>query len=353
MIRSTLDPSIVTYPLGTQPVGPGLAQKIAHGVYWIRMPLPFALNHINLWLLEDEIDGREGWTLIDCGIDSGPSRKHWQEVIETQLMGKPILRILATHMHPDHMGNAHWLSAQFAAPLWMNSTEFYAAQFALASDSGFGGPIASAFMASHGLNNVEWVEAIKVRSNTYSQMVPRIPQQFVHIEHGQMIKIGDSEWRCIQGHGHSPEHISLYSEQAKVLISGDMLLPKISTNVSVWATEPLSNPVKQFLDSLLLFQSVPEDTLVCPSHGIPFNGIEARVNELTTHHNDRLKEVLEACKQKPQSAHDITKFMFSRELDLHQITFAIGEALAHLHWWWHQGYLTRMKGEDQIYRFHA
>ncbi len=317
------------------------------------MPLPFALDHINLWLIEDTIEAREGWTLIDCGIDSAPTRAIWNQVLQNELMGKPILRIIATHMHPDHLGNAHWLSKEFGAPLWMNPTEFYASHCARASNSGFGGTAVAAFMASHGLIPAHWIETIQNRSNTYAQMVPNIPMQFIGIHHKDLIQMGGHEWECIKGHGHSPEHISLYCKERHVLISGDMLLPKISTNVSVWASEPLSNPVQQFLDSLQLLSGLPERTLVCPSHGIPFQGAEQRICELTLHHRERLDEVLDACTQSPQSAFDITKVMFKRELDLHQITFAMGEALAHLHWWWHKGSLKRIQGTDHIYRFHA
>ena len=343
----------ISFPLGQQPVAHGNAQKVAEGMYWIRMPLPFALDHINLWLIEDSIAGRDGWTLIDCGIDSEASRTLWQALISNQLMGKPILRILATHMHPDHLGNAHWLCKQFNAPLWISQPEFYAAHFALTTDSGFGGPLASEFLASHGLSNLDWLKIIENRKNTYSQMVPDIPHQFMRLEHKDIVKIGKFSWQCIHGHGHSPDHISLFSPELAVLISGDMLLPKISTNVSVWATEPHSNPVEQFLNSLKLFENLPEQTLVCPSHGVPFIGVQRRIHELTSHHKERLGEVLQACSKNPQCAAEITQIMFSRSLDLHQITFAIGEALAHLHWWWHKGDLHRKLGEDKVYRFHA
>ena len=330
---------------------PGISQQVAKGIYWIRMPLPFALDHINLWLLEDRLGGLDGWTLIDCGIDSPDSRKVWQQILSTQLMGKPIIRILVTHMHPDHIGNAHWLGKTFNAPLWINPTEYYASHFALNTDSGFAGTLAASFMASHGLPEGELLSGIKSRSNSYAKMVPSIPHQYVSISNDEIIEIGGVDWRSIQGCGHSPAHISLYSADHKLLISGDMLLPKISTNVSVWATEPLANPLKLFLDSIQLFTQLPSETLVCPSHGIPFRGIYWRVQELVTHHQDRLQEVLTACDNAPQSAYDITQIMFKKQLDLHQIVFAMGEALAHLHWWWHKGQLVRNEGQNGIFKF--
>jgi len=348
---STAVNSPIEYPFGTQPVSAGLAQRIAPGVYWVRMPLPFALDHINLWLIEDCIEGVQGWTLIDCGIDSKITRDLWEQIFSQHLNNKPLLRIIATHMHPDHLGNAHWICERFKLNLWMSGTEFYAAHHALNGDTGFGGTLVSEFMESHGLRNEEWLSTIRNRSNTYSSMVPKVPERFIQLKHNQFIDIGGHQWQCIEGFGHSPEHIALYSSDLDLLISGDMLLPKISTNVSVWASAPESNPVHDFLESLTYFEKLPAQTTVCPSHGIPFLGIGRRVNELRDHHADRLDEVLQACRRAPQCAHDVIKLMFKRDLDLHQITFAMGEALAHLHWWWHKGEVKRFQCEDQIIRF--
>jgi glyoxylase-like metal-dependent hydrolase (beta-lactamase superfamily II) len=315
------------------------------------MPLPFALDHINLWLLKDCIEGVHGWTLIDCGIDSAVTRQLWERIIDEHLGGEPILRVIATHMHPDHLGNAHWLCERFGAGLWMSSTEFYVAHHALVCDSGFGGPLVSQFMAEHGLQNPQWLSAIEQRADTFAKMVPKVPDQFIQIKHDQTILIGNSSWHCIEGYGHSPEHISLYNPEHHILISGDMLLPKISTNVSVWATAPQANPVQEFLDSLKHFDALEPQTLVCPSHGLPFLGVGHRLHELRVHHKERLDEVFEACAIKPHSAHDVISIMFKRALDLHQITFAMGEALAHLNWWWHKGSLKRKRTPSGVFVF--
>lgn len=347
---STLAP--LRYPLGTEPVAHGKIQRVADGIYWLRMPLPFALNHINLWLIKDTIEDREGWTLVDCGIDSPLTRSHWQTIIQDHLQGLPILRILVTHMHPDHIGLAHWIANIYTAPLWINATEFYAAHSAHRSDTGFGGPLVVRFMASHGLAKVDWLKAIEERPHTYSQMVPNIVPQFVALCHDQVIHMDGVPWRCIKGLGHSPEHISLYCAERNTLISGDMLLPKISTNVSVWAYEPLSNPLFGFLKSIEYFSTLPAQTLVCPSHGLPFTGAHTRVNELLNHHNERLSEIRRACSAKALCAYDVLEVMFQRTLDLHQITFAMGEALAHLHYLWYGGVLHRTQDANGIYRFH-
>jgi glyoxylase-like metal-dependent hydrolase (beta-lactamase superfamily II) len=177
-----------------------------------------------------------------------------------------------------------------------------------------------------------------------------VPEAYTRLQDGQQVRIGRHDWRVITGFGHSPEHAALYSDELKVLISGDMVLPRISTNVSVFAVEPEGNPLQQYLDSLSKFASLPDDTLVLPSHGRPFRGLHTRIAQLRAHHAARLAEVLTACAQ-PMSAVDIVPLMFRRQLDAHQLSFALGEALAHLHKLWRDGCLRRITGADGIVRF--
>jgi glyoxylase-like metal-dependent hydrolase (beta-lactamase superfamily II) len=181
-------------------------------------------------------------------------------------------------------------------------------------------------------------------------MVPSVPLAFTRMQDGQSVRIGRHDWRVITGFGHAPEHASLYCADLKLLISGDMVLPRISTNVSVFAVEPESNPVQWYLDSLSKYEDLPADTLVLPSHGKPFRGLHERIRQLRQHHQDRLAEVLQACAQ-PVSAADIVPLMFRRALDAHQLTFAMGEALAHLHKLWFDGLLRREICADGIIRF--
>jgi glyoxylase-like metal-dependent hydrolase (beta-lactamase superfamily II) len=167
------------------------------------------------------------------------------------------------------------------------------------------------------------------------------------------VQIGGRGWRCISGFGHAPEHIALYCDEIQTLISGDMVLPRISTNVSVYDSEPEADSLKLFLDSIDKFLPLPAETLVLPSHGKPFTGMHERVQQLHDHHRDRLAEVMQACAKAPCSAMDIIPVLFTRALDLHQITFAMGEAVAHLHRLWFGGQLQRSRGADGVYRFQA
>ena len=341
------------YPFGDTLPGQGETTEVAPGVRWIRMALPFALDHINLWLLKDEIGGRTGWTVVDCCITRDEAKAQWEAIFATQLEGLPILRVIVTHMHPDHIGLAWWLCEKWDAPLWISATDFNAARVASQSTTGFGGASAAAFFASHGLADLEALEKIKARANYYPGMVPQVPPRFRRIMDGDRIAIGGREWRCISGYGHAPEHMSLYCDAPHVLISGDMLLPRISTNVSVYDVEPESNPLRLFLDSIDKFDALPEDTLVLPSHGKPFRGAHERVRQLHDHHRDRLAEVLEACTSGPKSAADVLPVLFKRTLDLHQTTFAMGESVAHLHTLWFEGRLSRVRGADGVWRFQA
>jgi glyoxylase-like metal-dependent hydrolase (beta-lactamase superfamily II) len=339
------------YPLGATLPKPGQAIEVAPGVKWIRMALPFALDHINLWLLRDAIDGIEGWTVVDCCIDRPESRAQWAQIFENALEGLPILRVIVTHMHPDHIGLAHWLCEKWSCRMWISATDYNAARIGSHSTTGFGGDAAADFFASHGMHDLDSLAQIRKRSGYYPSLVPAVPAQYRRLLDGQTVAIGGHGWRCISGFGHAPEHIALFSADLGVLISGDMVLPRISTNVSVYDQEPEADSLTLFLDSLDKYLPLSETTLVLPSHGKPFSGLHERIQQLKDHHTDRLAEVMAACSEKPCSAMDIIPVLFTRALDLHQITFAMGESVAHLHRLWFSGQLTRDQASDGTYLF--
>ncbi len=344
------------YPWGEQLAEPGSSMALADGVRWVRLPLPFALDHINVWLLRDQIDGRDGWTIVDCGVCRDEVKDQWNQVFENSLEGLPVLRVIVTHMHPDHVGLAHWLCERWNAPLWMTMTDFAVARLWSmqpvdgVAPGGPNGQSAVDHFARHGLTDPQAQDGIRARAGYYPSLVPEVPASFTRIMHGQNVTIGGREWRIIVGYGHAPEHASLYCDTLRVLISGDMVLPRISTNVSVFDYEPDSNPLPLYLNSLRRYDGLPEDTLVLPSHGKPFKGLHERIAQQHAHHAERLEEVLSACTE-PQSTTDIVPIMFRRKLDLHQLTFAMGEALAHLHALYFEGRLTRTTGSDGIVRF--
>lgn len=355
---TSVSSSALDYPLGEQLPPSGTALEVAPGVFWLRMGLPFALNHINLWLLRDRLPHptqsgvmQEGWTAVDCGIDNPATRETWLQVEQQVLQSLPILRVLVTHMHPDHMGLAHWLCERWQAPLWMSTSEYQSAMLASHGLSNFGGEATVAFFAAHGWHQAEELAVVKSRANYYPSMVPLIPPTYVRLMAGMPVTIGERVWQCISGFGHSPEHMALHDAQNQLLISGDMLLPSISTNISVYAMEPDSNPLQLFLDSLDKMVHLSDETLVLPSHGRPFRGASTRIAQLRTHHQERLSELLATCTGQARCAHELLPVLFKRALDVHQTTFAMGEAVAHLNLLWLSGQLQRRRGADGIERF--
>lgn len=366
------DEAALHFPLGDALPEPGRSLEVAPGVRWLRMQLPFALDHIHLWLLRDELEGVQGWTVVDCGIANEGTRAAWCQVFEQELQGLPVLRVLVTHMHPDHIGLAHWLTRRFsrerepgdppvtdAGPpaavddcrLWISGTDFNAARIASQRTTGHGGEAAARFFAAHGLTDPEAQAKVRARGSYYASMVPQVPERYARLMDGQRLRIGGHEWACLAGYGHAPEHIALHCPAQGVLISGDMVLPRISTNVSVIDLEPEADPLPLYLASLERLRALAADTLVLPSHGRPFRGLHTRIDQLQAHHAARLDEVLQACAASPCSAAELLPVLFRRPLDLHQTTFAMGEAVAHLHMLWVQGRLQRRRGADGVLRF--
>jgi len=338
------------YPFDDTIPAPGAIQDVLPGLRWARMPLPFALDHINVWLLEDKIEDRRGWSLIDTGAGTDATRAAWEQVLADGLDGQPLVRVIATHCHPDHVGLSGWLTERFDAPFWTTTGEFGFMRMMAAALPGVDGPSAIPHFERHGLMNMAMLEQMRSRRNYYPSLVPSVPESYTRLQDGQVVSIGGNAWRVIIGFGHSPEHASLYCAALNVLVSGDMVLPRISTNVSVFAVEPEGNPLQLYLDSLSAFADLPADVLVLPAHGKPFRGLHTRIAQLREHHVARLAEVVEACATS-QSAMDIVPVMFRRPLDAHQLSFALGEALAHLHKLWYDGELHRLKGNDGVFRF--
>ena len=335
------------YPFAKPPLA-GETFEVAPGIHWLRMPLPFALNHINLWLLEED----DGWTIVDTGFALDAVRECWQTILarlRTTARGGRILRIIVTHFHPDHLGLAAWLQEQTGAPVHMTLGEYLTAHAVWHEVGGHGNqPMLRQFRA-HGLD-ADRCAALERRSGNYNRGVPSLPNDYHRLFAGEELTIGKHRWQVRVGYGHSPEHAALYCGELGVLISGDMLLPKISTNISVFAVTPMADSLADFLQSIDRYRELPSATLVLPSHGLPFHGIENRVNALHAHHEERLQVLEEQCAS-PRSAAELLMSLFSRDLDTHQTMFAMGEAIAHLNRLEHAGRLRRIEDEDGLIRF--
>lgn len=345
------------FPLGDDRPAVGQRITLQPGLHWVRMPLPFALDHINLWVLDDATPMGPASTVVDAGVHTPAIHEAWDVLWSGPMAGQHLAKMVVTHMHPDHVGNAQWLIERHSHPqaqalCWMSATDWLAARVASETTSGHGGQRAAAFFAAHGLTEAQGLDKIRARADYYASMVPVVPPRHRRLIDGMTVQIGEMAWRCISGYGHAPEHIALYSAQRGVLISGDMLLPRISTNVSVIESEPEADPLGLFLASLSAYEALPADTLVLPSHGLPFVGIHTRVAALRQHHADRLNDILNTCDtQGPVTAADLLPVLFKRALDLHQTSFAMGEAVAHLNHLWLKGALQRHQDAQGVWRF--
>ena len=335
------------YPYAEPPV-PGSTIEVAPGVHWLRMALPFQLDHINLWLLEDG----DGWLQIDTGLGNEPTRALWERIFADKIGAKPLRRVLVTHYHPDHAGNAAWLCERFDAPLWMTRGEFLTVHAARNSTAGYTTEAQLELFRANGLDDARGAELL-LRGGLYRSMVPDFPVSHRRLFEGERVSAGARDWQVMLGYGHAPEHASLYCAALNVLISGDMLLPKISTNVAVRPIDPMADPLGLFLSSIRRYRELPEDVLVLPSHGIPFRGAHVRVAQLEAHHAERLDALVGACTAAPKSAAELLEVLFHRKLDSSQIFFAMGEAIAHVHHLLYAGRLHRSVDAYGVARFNA
>lgn len=323
----TTDDSILDYPFeGSPPYGSTM--EVAPGVYWLRMPLPMSLNHINLYLIE----GNKGWTIVDTGIRGDETRDYWHEIFESSLKGKPVTQIICTHMHPDHTGQAGFLSSRWRAPLLMSYGEYYQARvMGTMMQDGSNWQMGEYFeRAGIDPDFLERMREMRSQFSPEPEDLP-LPGSYTRLQDGEQIQIGGNTWDIITGNGHSPEHVCLYCKKLRVLISGDQVLPVITSNVSVMPTEPFANPMLGWMESHKKFKSViPNDTLVLPAHNEPFYGLHERLQQLIDHHEDRMLILEENCVE-PQVAIDLLPFLFKRELEGSSMFMGLGECIAHLH----------------------
>jgi glyoxylase-like metal-dependent hydrolase (beta-lactamase superfamily II) len=337
------------YPFA-EPPPPGTTTEVAPGVHWLRMALPFQLDHINLWMLEDGTQQDPAWLLIDTGLGNAPTRALWEKIFADRLGARPVRRVLVTHYHPDHAGNAAWLCQRFDAPLLMTRGEFLTVHAARNSSAGYTTEAQLELFRANGLDDARGAELL-LRGGLYRSMVPDFPVSHRRLYEGDNVTIGGRTWKVMIGHGHAPEHVSLHCEALNLLISGDMLLPRISTNVAVRPIDPWAHPLRMFLESIRRYRALPADVLVLPSHGLPFRGAHARIAQLEAHHEERLGDLQAACAASPRTAAEVLEVLFRRKLDTSQIFFAMGEAIAHLHYLHYDGRLARAVGPDGVARF--
>jgi glyoxylase-like metal-dependent hydrolase (beta-lactamase superfamily II) len=289
------------------------------------MPLPFSLNHINLWLLRDD----DKWAIVDTGVGTSETREIWHKVFQAAMEGKPASHIIVTHMHPDHVGCAGFLSDHFDADLWMSRDEYMMCRI-LVADTGREAPEEGVRFYKEAGFTAEQLTNYEKAFGFFGKFVTPLPEAYKRFSDNDELSIGGHRWRVITGGGHSPEHACLYDGDRNILIAGDQLLPTISSNVSVWPTEPLADPLQDWFDSLRkLRASVPQDVLVLPAHGKPFRGAYTRIDAMILEHEERLEVLREVC-TRPQRAVDVFPSIYRSKIDDKNRIMATGEALSHL-----------------------
>ncbi|MFK7852745.1 MAG: MBL fold metallo-hydrolase [Granulosicoccus sp.] len=327
---------------------PGQLGSVCADIEWARLPLPFALNHVNCWLLGEP--GEQ--VLVDTGVANKGTLDLWQKSLGSA-NGVDELRLpkqlLVTHFHPDHMGLAGWFSSQGVAVLG-SEIEVSVSLRVWAIDDASYGELYGTWYAGHGLPR-KVVEAVRNSGNRYRGIVHEPPSesQWRYLKNGQKIELGNFEYEVITGRGHAPDMLMLYRDADHVLIAADQVLPAITPNVSVMPQLTDTNPLESFLQTLTALRELPEDTLVLPSHGLPFKGLRERLDFLAEHHEHRLADIMSAC-DRPICAYELFDVLFRRELDAQQTAFALGESLAHLRYLEHQG-LLKSEVQDGVCRF--
>lgn len=329
---------------------PAEIREVADGVYWLRLPLYEKLDHINVWLLEDG----GSWVIVDTGLNNDRTKEIWETVFDKTFLGKPVSRVLVTHMHPDHIGLAGWMVDRFDVMLTMTRLEYLTCRVLVADTHREAPKEALDFMFRAGVPE-EVVQGYKERFGTFGMSIYDLPQNFHRISHGDEIIINGREWRVVVGTGHSPEHACFYCPSLKLLISGDQVLPRISSHVGVFPNEPEANNLEDWIGSCKKLQDIlPEDLLVLPSHNEPFYGVHNRLRALADGHEKRLEKLLSACRT-PRSPSDPELFsiLFKRPIGKGLFIMAISESMAHLNCLHRRGLVSKSLDVEGRWRFAA
>lgn len=324
------------YPMGRWAPAPDRPHEVAPGVRWLSMPLPFKIGHINLWLLDDHDERGPGTAIVDTGLNTPTGRDVWQAI----LPGIHVTRVFATHFHPDHTGLAGWLNEKTGAPLWMTRTEYLTGRM-LQLDARDKPPAeALAFASDAGWSDISINNLRSKPWNFFSRGVAPLPATYRRMNDGEQINIGGRTWRVVVGRGHSPEHACLVCDDDKLMLSGDQVLPKISSNVSVSMMEPMADPLGDWLESIERLKKLPGDLLVLPAHNSPFHGLHERLDQLELGHRQGLEALYDHCLA-PRTIHECFTVLFKRPIDEALLGLATGEAMAHLRYLEARGRLRR------------
>ena len=319
------DASALTFPFA-QPPAPGALTPITPAVQWLRLPLPYRLDHVNIYLIEDG----PGWAVLDTGLATDACRAAWDAVLAGPLAGRPLTRMIVSHYHPDHVGLAGWLAQRFGLALSMPRPEYLYSLALQYAPGDLGAETYRSFYRRHGLSS-GLTELVLQRGHEYLRRTTGVPTSYHRIQHGDTLDLGGRQFQVLTGGGHALEQAMLYRPAEKLFFAADQVIARISPNVSVHAMEPNLDALGIYLRALrALREAVAPDVLVLPGHGLPFYGLHQRIDELILHHAQRCGAIADSCRARPLSVAEIVPHLFQRALDEHQTGFAFGEVLAHV-----------------------
>ena len=320
-------PADLFFPHATAPA-PGEMIELAPGIMWLRLALPFALNHVNITIIDDGT----GWNVIDTGVADARTRAVWEAMLAGPLAGRPVNRLIITHFHPDHVGLGGWLAQKCGVGVTMSQVEYLQSRLsrsnAVMTDASPHWP----FYARHGLNP-EQIHTMTVRGDSYLRLTVDLPLNYTRIRAGDVLDFGGRRFEVLTGAGHAMEQVMLLCRDEAIFLPADQVIAHISPNVAVHAWEPEADALADYLASLRAIRAaVPADVLVAPTHGLPFEGLHRRIDALVAHHDERCDAVAAAVARGAETTAAVMPALFARALDPHQMGFAFGEALAHVNY---------------------
>jgi glyoxylase-like metal-dependent hydrolase (beta-lactamase superfamily II) len=343
----TLQDTGIRHPFPDAPAEGG-AVEIAQGILWLRLPLPMALDHVNVFALDDG----DGWTIVDTGFASKRAKAIWEGLLQGPLKGKPVTRVIVTHYHPDHVGLAGWFQSQGAELVTTRTSWLYARMLTL-DEHALPLPQAVEFQRRAGVAEGRLQTYATTRPFNFADVVAALPPGFTRIREGDILTAAGRRWLVRCGDGHAPEHATLWSLDDHLILGGDQLLPGISANIGVYPTEPDADPLTEWLESCARFQPLArEDHLVLPGHKLPFTGLPLRLRQMIDNHEGALSRLLDHLSI-PQVAADCFLPLFKRQIDGPEFGMALVESVAHLNCLLRRGQVTRRLSSDGAWLWQA
>ncbi|MCU4651346.1 MBL fold metallo-hydrolase [Roseibacterium sp. SDUM158016] len=332
---------MISYPHETHPA-PGSAVEVAPDILWLRLPLPMAINHVNVYALRDV----DGWTLVDTGVNARRCREAWEAALAGPLAGHPVVRVLVTHHHPDHVGLAGWFQAQ-GAELLMTRTAWLFARMLTLDVQTVATPEQIAFWQGAGMVPDLLEKRRAERPFNFADIVAPMPLGFTRLEEGQVLRLAGRDWTIRFGHGHAPDHATLWSHDGDIVIGGDQLLPSISPNLGVYATEPMADPVADWITACQRLRPfATERQLILPGHKLPFTGLPDRLRQMIENHEGALDRLRRHLAHGAHTAAECFAPLYKREIDEGTYGLALVEAVAHLNHLLNRGEVTRIRRQD-------